>query len=122
MRVGPTMSKQKRKPRNKFKPVVDGSKPALKGTALSVSAHVIRAGKSKGTRKRGKGEFTQAVLLAIFLEDPSKQEGAGVGHGLVQEVNDRLVPDKDFQDKYPGATVSNMTVARELRKLRQANR
>ena len=55
---GPTMSKQKRKPRNKFKPVADGNKPW--------NCFVIRAGKSKGTRKWGKGEFTQAVLLAIF--------------------------------------------------------
>ena len=118
------MSKQKRKPRDKFKPIVDGNKPALKGTGLSVGAFIIRGGKTKHHpgRKFGKGEFVQAALLTIFLEDPSKQEDAGVGHGLAPEVNDRLARDKDFQDKYPGATVSNMTVARELRKLREANR
>jgi hypothetical protein len=118
------MSKQKRKPRDEFKRIVDGSKPALKGTGLSCNAFVISAGKAKYTRKRGKGEFVQSKLLAIFLEDPAKQDGIGIGHAnaLAREVNDRLAADTDYQDKYQGPTVSNRTVARELRKMCEAHR
>ena len=120
------MSKQKRKPRDKFKPIVDGNKPALKGTGLSVGAFIIRGGKTKHRpgRKFGKGEFVQAALLAIFLDDPSKQNDIGVGHrkALVKEVNDRLAVDPDYLTKYPkGAKVHSMTVKRALDKLAEAN-
>jgi hypothetical protein len=109
------MSKQKRKPRDKFKRIVDGSKP---------SAFIVRSGKTKHGpgRKFGKGEFVQAALFLIFREDPSKQDDIGVGHAkaLVREVNDWLARDKAFQTKYPGAKVSSMTVARELRNVRRS--
>jgi hypothetical protein len=111
------MSKQKRNPRDKFKPIVDGSN--------RYAFFILRSGKTKHrlVRKFGKGEFVQTALMVIFQEDPSKQDDIGVGHAkaLVREVNDRLARDKAFQAKYPGATVSNMTVTRELRKLREAN-
>ena len=110
------MSKQKRKPRSKFKPIADVNKPW--------NFFVIRAGKSKHTRKWGKGEFTQAKLLAIFQEDPSKQNGIGAGHrkALVKEVNDRLAVDPDYRAKYPkGAKVHSQTVKRALEKLAEAN-
>jgi hypothetical protein len=107
------MSKQKRKPRDKFKRIVDGSKP---------SAFIVSSGKTKHglIRKFGKGEFVQAALFLIFREDPSKQNDIGVGHAkaLVREVNDWLANDPAYRRKYRGAKVSNMTVTRELRKLR----
>lgn len=111
------MSKQKQ-PRDKFKPIVDGSKP---------NAFIIRGGKTKHRpgRKWAKLEFVQAELLAIFLDDPSKQDEIGVGHAkaLVKEVNDRLAVNPGYQTKYPkGAEVSNMTVMRALQKLAEANR
>ena len=111
--MGPTMSKQKRKPRDKFKRIVNGSKP---------SGFIVSSGKTKHglIRKFGKGEFVQAALFLIFREDPSKQDNIGVGHEkeLVREVNDKLASDPAYQRKYRGAKVSNMTVARELDKLR----
>jgi hypothetical protein len=112
------MSKQKRKPRDKFKPLADVNKPW--------NFFVIRGSKTKHGpgRERRKLQFVQSELLAIFQADPSKQSNIGAGHkaALVAEVNGRLALNSSYQAKYPNTPVNHMTVKRALRALHAANR
>jgi hypothetical protein len=91
-------------------------------SGFSQKAHVIegRGNKWRRGRKRGKHEFVQSVLLDHFNGMPP-EDVTGHKEWLVEEINLKLGERRDYQAKFPGAKVNNMTIARALEGLRKRN-
>jgi hypothetical protein len=92
-------------------------------SGFSQKAYVIegRGNKWRRGRNRGKHEFVQSVLLDHFNGMPP-EDVTGHKKWLVEEINLQLGERQDYQAKFPGAKVNNMTIARALDGLRKRDR
>jgi hypothetical protein len=72
-------------------------------------------------RKFGKHEFVQALLGQMF-PDMATAEVHCHSKEFVADINDRLSRDPKYRERYPkGALVSDKTIARAWKAVREAN-